>query len=158
MNFSLYSQYYREPRTQFNTSDHAGANCSDGFDWWLTRRAYSFQLLEQYGVGAGLVSTFKLNDILVIFRVSFSYLEMFYAFVLQFGIFLIKLEWIDELMQRESFWGRLNDQKIAGSKWIFCWQMSVIIDEFVRFYSFIVKSIWEAPIVAKSVVEFKFEH
>ena len=46
MNFSSYSQYYREPRTQFNTSDHARANCSGGFDWWLTRRAYSFQLLE----------------------------------------------------------------------------------------------------------------
>ena len=30
--------------------------------------------------------------------------------------------------------------------------MSVIIDEFVRFYSFIVKLIWEASIVAKSIV------
>ena len=56
-----------------------------------------------------LVSTFKLNDILKIFRVSFSYSEMFYAFVLRFGIFLIKFGWIDERMQSESSQGRLND-------------------------------------------------
>ena len=30
INFSLYRQYFREPRTQFNTSDHAGANCYKG--------------------------------------------------------------------------------------------------------------------------------
>ena len=35
MNFSLYSKYYREPRTQFNTSDHAGANCWERF--WKIR-------------------------------------------------------------------------------------------------------------------------
>ena len=33
-----------------------------------------------------------------------------------------------------------------------------IIDEFVRFYSFSLKLIQEASIIAKSVVEFEFEH
>ena len=83
---------------------------------------------------------------------------MFYTFVLRFGIFLIKFEWIDEDVQSESFQGRLDDQNIAGSKSIFWWHMSVIIYEFVRFYSFIVKSIWEASLVAESDVEFEFEY
>ena len=63
-----------------------------------------------------LVSTFKLNDILEILRVSFSYFEMFFVFVLRFGVFLIKFGLIDERMQSESFQGRLNDQNIAGPK------------------------------------------
>ena len=79
-----------------------------------------------------LVSTFKLNDILKIFRVSFSYSEMFYAFVLRFGIFPIKFGWIDERMQSESFQGRLNDQNIARSKSKFWWHMSVIFDKFAN--------------------------
>ena len=57
---------------------------------------------------------------------------MFYAFVLQFGIFLIKFEWIDEGMQSESFQGRLDDQNIALQNQDF----DDITDEFVRFYSF----------------------
>ena len=77
-----------------------------------------------------LVSTFKLNDILVIFRVSFSYSEMFYAFVLRFEIFFIKFWWFDERMQSESFQGRLNDQNIARSKSKLWWHMSVIFDKF----------------------------
>ena len=63
-----------------------------------------------------LVSTFKLNEVLVIFRVSFSYLEIFYAFDLQFGIFPGGCESIDEGMQSESFQGRRDAQNIAGSK------------------------------------------
>ena len=105
-----------------------------------------------------LVSTLKLIDILKIFRVSFSYFEMFYAFVLQFGIFPGGFEWIDEGMQSESFQGRLNDQNIARSKSKFWWHMSVIFDKFLSFYLFVVKSIREPSLVAKSIVEFEFEH
>ena len=36
--------------------------------------------------------------------------------------------------------------------------MDLIINEFLRFYSSIRKSIWEASIVAKSFVEFEFEY
>ena len=150
----------------------------------------------------------------MIFRVSFSYFEMFYVVVLQFGIFPGRFEWINELMQSESFWGRLNDQNIARSKSRFWWHMSVIqyeftrflfihykidlvsfyssnigyririwtletlslsinnriiqkiiihdtvcsIEKFVRFYSSTIKSIREASIIAKLVIEFEFEY
>ena len=83
---------------------------------------------------------------------------MFYVFVLRFGIFIIKFGWIDERMQSESFQERLNAQNIAGSKSTFWWRMSVVFDTFPKFHLFIKKSIWEASLVAKLVVEFDFEH
>ena len=116
----------------------------------MTRRALylcSIRVIR----GRGGASFNLLNDILVIFRVSFSYFEMFYAFVLQFWIFLIKFEWLDEDMQSESFQGRLDDQNIASSKSTFWWHMSVIIDEFLRFDSFSLKfpdiSLWEMRVL-----------
>ena len=54
--------------------------------------------------------------------------------------------------------GKARWSKHRHSKSTFWWHMSVIIHEFVRFYSSIIKWIWEASIVAKSVVEFEFEH
>ena len=80
-----------------------------------------------------LVLTLKLNEILKIFRVSFSYFEIFYMFVLRFGIFIIKFRWIDERMQSESSQGRLNYQNIAGPKSTFWWHMSVIFHKFLLF-------------------------
>ena len=38
------------------------------------------------------------------------------------------------------------------------YDLSVIIDEFVRFHSSIIKSMWEASIVGELVVEFEFEY
>ena len=32
MKFSMYRQYFKEPRPESDTSDHAGANCLGGFD------------------------------------------------------------------------------------------------------------------------------
>ena len=48
-----------------------------------------------------------------------------------------------------------NSQRLQ--KEIVC-GLSMMIDEFVRFYSSIIKSIWKPSIGAKSFVDFEFEH
>ena len=85
---------------------------------WLSNKLYESSRRKP---GWRFTAGFELKDNLKIFRVSFSYFEMCYVFVLQFGIFLIKFEWIDEGIQSESFQGRLDDQNIAPPKSRFWW-------------------------------------
>ena len=44
INFLLKTQYHEKPRTESDTLDHGGANCLGGFEFRLTRRAYTFKM------------------------------------------------------------------------------------------------------------------
>ena len=54
--------------------------------------------------------------------------------------------------------GRWIMPELRAQAQIRWWQMSVILDEFAKFCSFIIKSMWEALLVAKFVVELEFKY